>query len=439
MSPTTAGIHCEHCGLGIEAVVVQYCLDCGLYVCPGCGSSSQRRCQACTAIGPSRRNRGGVSLRTARRADRRLRETTREAVAIAVAAASPDGRDAWADYACLTIKATTAERAGMRALRRLTGASATTARPLDDRIRRHALGAGAALERAAGALSGIEARAKPNAAQAGEGGVASADHLSSNLHFALVTAGVFLVIGVLIAPVLLNGAGGTQSPREEILGASESTASPIVTPSANSTPRGGQGVVRTPEANVLAIDFDEVRMGSGIGADWRMIAGGVNAVAVAAFPTAVDRSARLETIAGDRVETCLPLQPASHLTRLSVDVLLTEPTATAAVSVTLASGSPVLDMSLGTSAITVTDGGRRVLAESDGLEAGGWYRAGIVWNGEQTIVRVTPVDGTPEAVYESPVEPHAVDTVGEVCLAASGESEDAVHFDDLTIATIEEG
>jgi len=83
----------------------------------------------------------------------------RDAVVFAEAAVPADGHDARVEHACLAIKATAAERVGTRALRRLTGAGATRARPLGDRIRRHALAADAALERAAAALISIVADA----------------------------------------------------------------------------------------------------------------------------------------------------------------------------------------------------------------------------------------------------------------------------------------
>ena len=60
----------------------------------------------------------------------------------------PDASVAWADHAGLAIKAATAERVGMNALRRLTGASAVRAQPLGDRMRRHAVQADAAIKRA---------------------------------------------------------------------------------------------------------------------------------------------------------------------------------------------------------------------------------------------------------------------------------------------------
>ncbi len=57
------------------------------------------------------------------------------------------------DQAGLAVKAATGERVGLKALARLTGASAARAQPLGDRIRRHAVEAGAAIKRAEATLA----------------------------------------------------------------------------------------------------------------------------------------------------------------------------------------------------------------------------------------------------------------------------------------------
>jgi DNA-directed RNA polymerase specialized sigma24 family protein len=64
----------------------------------------------------------------------------------------PDGPVALVDQAGLAVKAAIAEQLGMNALRRLTGASAVRARPLDHRMRRHAVEADAAIKRAKATL-----------------------------------------------------------------------------------------------------------------------------------------------------------------------------------------------------------------------------------------------------------------------------------------------
>ena len=154
-------IHCERCGREVpstEVAYVRYCLDCNVYVCLACWDAPRSRCRTCAPPTGSRLARG-ARLRTARRADRRLREGRTEASALA---ASPVGAPAaWVQLTCLTIKVAVAEQLGTRALNRLTGATAVRARPLADRMRRNALAAVAALEGADASLTGVELRREP--------------------------------------------------------------------------------------------------------------------------------------------------------------------------------------------------------------------------------------------------------------------------------------
>ena len=148
-------MYCEACGRAITADIVhaRYCLDCDLLVCPACWNATASRCAACTdsVASRSKRARRGASVRTARRADRRLREARRQATKIADD--RPDALVAQVDHAGLAVKAATAERLGLNALGRLTGASAVRAQPLGDRIRRNAVEAGVAIKRAEASLA----------------------------------------------------------------------------------------------------------------------------------------------------------------------------------------------------------------------------------------------------------------------------------------------
>jgi hypothetical protein len=156
MSVPVPQMHCEACGTALPADIAhaRYCLDCDVLVCPACWKATASRCQACAALatgsGPNRAKRG-ASIRTARRADRRLREARIQATILADD--RPDASAAWVDQACLAIKAAIAEQVGMNALRRLTGASAVRAQPLGDRMRRHAVEADAAIMRAEATLA----------------------------------------------------------------------------------------------------------------------------------------------------------------------------------------------------------------------------------------------------------------------------------------------
>lgn len=156
MSEPVPQIHCEACGVTLPADTsrARYCLECDTLVCPACWKVGVERCTACAASSSSTKSKrigGSVSLRTARRADRRLREAAK--LALAVTGDASDAQDARVDLTYLAIKAAIAERVGANALRRLTGPRAVRAQPLGDRMRRHAVAAHAALRRADATLT----------------------------------------------------------------------------------------------------------------------------------------------------------------------------------------------------------------------------------------------------------------------------------------------
>ena len=200
-------MYCEACGRALTADIVhaRYCLDCDLLVCPACWNATASRCGACAASvaasGPKRARRG-ASVRTARRADRRLREARKQATSIADD--PPDARVAQVDVAALAVKVATAERLGLKALSRLTGASAARAQPLGDRIRRHAVEAGAAIERA-GTTPASEMDAAPVGKPAVEERSASAAALRDLHGGQLYGFALLLTLGDQSAAVQLAG------------------------------------------------------------------------------------------------------------------------------------------------------------------------------------------------------------------------------------------
>src|ERR687896_1029612 len=81
-------IRCEVCGARVltDVAEARYCIECDIYTCLACWDAGKKRCRACASPHDARRTRG-VSLRTARRADRRLREARGEAIAVAASRA----------------------------------------------------------------------------------------------------------------------------------------------------------------------------------------------------------------------------------------------------------------------------------------------------------------------------------------------------------------
>ena len=370
----TNEIHCENCGASTtaDASGTRYCLECSLYVCARCWDSARSRCHDCarSAAATSRR---GASIRTARRADRRLRETVWHANAIALSGDGTADPGAWVEHACLTIKSDIAARVGSRALGRLRGRRADEPRSLAKRLRRHAHDAEAALVRAASALADgprpVDAPRQVFLVPADPG---TASRRSLGRRFAAAAAVLVVAVvaaAIVILPDWLPVLMGNQPAREGTL-AGNDPAGPSSVASPDSVPGDGEAAGGSPADATLSIDFDGGRMGEGLGIGWVQTFGGPDAVAVAPFPNAVNRSARLESIDVGGAEACRSIAPTTvRVTSLFVDVLLSEPDTTAVVIARDASGSAGLHMSLGATGSTLTIDHTDAVASAGGLPA----------------------------------------------------------------------
>ena len=182
---------------------------------------------------------------------------------------------------------------------------------------------------------------------------------------------------------------------------------------------------------VLDVDFDDVPMGSGIGGAWHPAGRGT--VDVDAIPTAVDRSARLETTDGEVVTACTSLDQAIEaLERLSVVVRLDGPSARASVRLIGPTGEPPLEVRLAGPSTVVVDGSEAV-AQGAGLVAGAWYAAEVVQGDDERAAAVWAVAGAAAPVLDWQLTIQAPLQTSEVCLAVAGEPGDAANFDDLII------
>ena len=439
----TSKIHCENCGASTTADTsgIRYCLDCDLYVCIRCWSSARGRCNDCVRSTAGISQRGG-SIRTARRADRRLREAARQANTIALTGVPTEDTDARIEHACLTIKSATATRAGARALARLRGQRADQARSLAERLRRHAREADVALERAAAALGdGLPSAeairqvslAHPHAANSVRRMLGRS--YAAGIAAALVVAVV--AVAIVIVPAWLPGRAGNQPAREGTLAGNDSV-SPSSVASPAPSPGDGEVAAGAPAEAILTVDFDAGRMGQGLGTEWVQTSGSTDAVVLAPFPNAVDRSARLQSIDAAGAEACRPVASTPvRVSRLFVEVLLSEPATTAVVIARNASGPGELRVSLGSSENTFTVNGASPLARGAGLPAGEWLRAEIIADGGQTLWRLD--GGSSGTVVEETIDVDALRAIDEVCLAVSSDSTGAAHFDNLTVVIPEEG
>ena len=361
---------------------------------------------------------------------------------MALIGVTTDDPEAWIEHACLTIKSATATRTGAQALARLRGQRTDQARSLAERLRRHAYQADAALEQAAAALG----EGRPSAEALRQvtfppARPANAVRRRLSRNYAGAVAGVLVVavvaVAMVIVPAWLPGREGIQSTREGTLAGNDS-AGPSSVASPATSPGEGEIPAGAPAEETLTVDFDAGRMGQGLGAEWVQISGSADAVALAPVPNAVNRSARLQSIDVAGAEACRPVAPTPvRVSRLFVEVLLSEPTTTAVVIARNASASGELRMSLGVSDSTLTVNGARPSARGGGLPAGEWLGAEIIADDGQTLWRLD--GGSSGTVMEATIDVDALSAVDEVCLAVSTDSTGAAHFDNLTVVIPEEG
>lgn len=140
------------------------------------------------------------------------------------------------------------------------------------------------------------------------------------------------------------------------------------------------------------------------------------------------------------VEACLPIDtPMSSPSRLIVDLLLSTRTVTAPLSLVIATVIRRCRVSLSSLGTGVTDGGTRRLADGEGLDFGSLNSAEIAGEADRIVWRLMALDEPTGTVFEASVDTDALETVAEICLAASGGPEDAVHFDNLTMIATAEG
>ncbi|MBA2632965.1 MAG: hypothetical protein H0U86_08220 [Chloroflexi bacterium] len=373
MNPLGPEIHCERCGVVTHAHAdsTEFCLSCGLYVCVDCWRAAALRCASCAARSQRASQRG--YLRPLRRWGRRLREVTRDARVLKASAITPSP---WSEF-----PDEHAERARGMAIARLGGAILIGA-------------ASAAVVTAPGWIGRLA-----SFGEAAEG----------------------VLVG---APSADDGGEAPQTGMDP--SQSVSTAPAAATPTA-ATP--------TASPHSLLIDFNDVPMGGGIGDGWVRSIGRDEAVEVAAYPTSVDRSARLVVTDGAPVAICRSVRPTlTEVHRFSADLILDpEVPATGIIELNDAAGETVLRLNLAR-ARTRLSSGPSPLGEAGGLNPGQWYHIDVLLDGEGgSRWRMAQLDGLPATSVEVPFEATLLASVGEICLGAEGPRGAAVNYDNLVI------
>jgi hypothetical protein len=425
-------IHCELCGAAAIAVLpsTQFCIDCGLYVCAGCWRDTVSRCSTCALLvkRPSRK----LHVWTLRRADRRLREVIAD-----LAEPDDDTEHGWDRRAQATIKIDASLRAREAAVAHLPRArKQSRVIALLRRFERNLTAARAAIERPRVSRSrprfAADIPSRGSVAQLAlllrlpRGRYQWITWIAAGTAAAVVTA--FLGLSLIATEIREEGiAEGVLSG-----GPQEGAAS-----SPSSAPAGAArpGVTASPTRNSDALfDFDGRQMGSGLGPGWREAGGGE--VVVAAFPTGVDRSARLVADGTAPARTCRTFDAGARA--VAVDVFLDPPAPVAArLELADAADGPVIAMDLSESRSVVSIASDVV--EGAGVQLANWIHVemrsedgGVAWE-------VTQENG-PGPSLQGRSEGRTTEVLTKICLGVEASAGGAAHYDNLAIIwTIGEG
>jgi len=414
-------IHCELCGAVAIAALPssQFCIACGIYVCAGCWREPVLRCSICEPSVPRPSKR--LHVWTLRRADRRLREVITE-----LAEPDDDTEGGWDKRAQAVIKIEGSLVAARAALAHLPRArEQARIASLLARIQRDRTAAVAALERARVVTRRTRRIAPLDATRRS---IASWSRLVRESHdrrTGVAAAAAAAVLAVLAGWSLIDMLGD-RSTAEGVLSGGPRDAEVASGPSSESG--GGPSPTATPSVagqSLALFEFDARQMGSGLGAGWRDAGGGE--VSVAAFPTGVDRSARLVADGATPAITCRTFEAGALA--IQVDVFLDPRVPVAArVELTNAAAGARVAIDLSEARTVVSIAGEVV--EAAGVQPGQWMHVelrsedgGAAWQVNQRGVLLA----------QGRSEGRALEDVTEICLGAEARAGGTAHYDNLAI------
>jgi hypothetical protein len=233
----------------------------------------------------------------------------------------------------------------------------------------------------------------------------------------------------LAAVVVLAVAGqiaGDDTEREGVLGAAAPEPPATASPAASAIAAPAASASAPAVASPIAIGFDDVRMASGLGADWSVQPSDA-VVGVAALPNAVDRSAELEA-ASIPPRACRSLPQAAAQLAVSYDFLMED--GITAAQLTLEGAERQLTIALGADGGEVSSNGSG-LATLEAIEAETWYRASVDTSQAEIRVAERESGGTDRTTEFPPPPPSAA--YEHVCISTEGDSGAAAYFDNITI------
>jgi hypothetical protein len=418
-------IHCELCGSVAIAMMpsTQFCIICGLYVCAGCWREAAWRCSTCALLvaRPSRK----LHVWMLRRADRRLREVIAD-----LAEPDDDTEHGWDRQAQATIKTEASLQAREVAVAHLPRArQQSRVADLLRRIERDSAAARAAIERPRVSLS--PPRLAPTIPSRGSvARLALLLRLPRRSHERIMwIAGgtAAAVVTAIIALSLIATELRERGIAEGVLsgGPQEGAAS-----SPSFAPAGPRpGVTASPTLSSVAVfDFDGRQMGSGLGPGWRE-AGGGNVI-LAAFPTGVDRSARLVADGTTPLETCRSFDAGVRV--VAIDVFLDPLIPVAArVELTDPADSPIIAIDLSESRTVVSTPADVV--EEAGLQLATWTHVEMRSENGGMAWKVTQEENGAGPSVQGRTEGRTTEGLTEICLGIEASKGGGAHYDNLTI------
>jgi hypothetical protein len=178
-------------------------------------------------------------------------------------------------------------------------------------------------------------------------------------------------------------------------------------------------------------DFDLLRMGSKPGEGWSVV-GPAGSVAVAALPTAVDRSIRLRSGAKP-VQACRTLPGPDTAMAIDVDLLVdAAPTTGTAALILRHAGHSQLEARLGSGGtVQIAAGGKPV--------AGGavapytWYRLSVRYLGGAAVIHVGPREGL-ATVLQVDLPAEASGGFDSACFGVPAGAAASLYVDNVALA-----
>jgi hypothetical protein len=139
-------------------------------------------------------------------------------------------------------------------------------------------------------------------------------------------------------------------------------------------------------------DFDLLRMGSRPGDGWSVV-GPAGSVAVAALPTAVDRSIRLKSGAKP-VQACRAVPDPDTAVAIDVDLLVdAAPTTGTAALILRHAGRSQLEVRFGSRGVVLIASGGKQVSAGVAVAPYTWYRLSVRYVAGAAIVHTGPRDG----------------------------------------------